>query len=283
MKAIYLFAIIAVTFGSYAQDINIAVPERTSESTTPDKNTIYSTASLQVQPDFPGGITTFLSYIDSKIDKTEIDAGLRARVYVSFIIEADGSLTNIKILRDPGYDLGKAVENALKQAKIKWSPGMIDGKSVRTLFNLPVTITNDKAKQENKIVEEKTITVTNNPYDRDLVKSPDAGEDNTIYSMAGIQVIPEYPGGKSAFNDFILSKIKKPEVPKDVKTLKVYMSFVVEKDGSLTDVKTVKDAGYDIGKEINKVIRKSPKWNPGIQNGKPIRVHYNLPVTIDFK
>lgn len=274
-----------ISFGSFAQDINIGVPSK-AESTpekTPDENAIYNTAGLQVQPEYPGGITAFLAFIDSKIDKTELDAGVTARVYASFIIEADGSLTNIKILRESGYGLGKTVENALKQSKMRWLPGKINGKPVRTSFNLPVTIKNDIAKQEKKDDDGDLITVTDNPYDRDLVKSPDAGEDNTIYNNAGIQVQPEYPGGKTAFNDFILSKIKIPQVPKDVKTLKVYMSFVVEKDGHLTDVKTVRDPGFDIGKEIEKAIRQSPKWKPGIQNGKPIRTHYNLPVTINFK
>ncbi|HTG67178.1 MAG TPA: energy transducer TonB, partial [Flavobacterium sp.] len=58
------------------------------------------------------------------------------------------------------------------------------------------------------------------------------------------------------------------------------VSFVVEKDGSLTDIKVLRDIGYGTGKEAIRVLQKSPKWNPGIQNGKPVRVQYSLPITI---
>ncbi len=61
---------------------------------------------------------------------------------------------------------------------------------------------------------------------------------------------------------------------------KAYMQFMVEKDGSLSEFKIVKDAGFGIGDEIIRVLKLSPNWLPGTQEGKPVRVMYNLPVTI---
>jgi protein TonB len=53
----------------------------------------------------------------------------------------------------------------------------------------------------------------------------------------------------------------------------------VEKDGSLTDIKVLRDIGYGTGKAV-RVLTRSPRWNPGIQNGKPVRVLYSLPIQI---
>jgi len=103
-------------------------------------NTIYNSAGLQVQPDFPGGVPAFLSYINKNFRIPEIDQNMTAKIYVSFVVEKDGTITAIKILRDPGYGLGKEAERVLKSVKTKWSPGIQNGKPVRASFTLPITI-----------------------------------------------------------------------------------------------------------------------------------------------
>jgi len=122
-------------------DINIGKPAGDLDKgvEAPD-NGIYNSAGLQVQPDFPGGLGAFNSYILKNFRIPEVDRDMQARIYVSFVVEKDGSLTAIKILRDPGYGLGKEAERVLKSLKIKWSPGIQNGKPVRTSFNLPITI-----------------------------------------------------------------------------------------------------------------------------------------------
>ncbi|MNT81451.1 Gram-negative bacterial tonB protein [compost metagenome] len=59
---------------------------------------------------------------------------------MSFVIEKDGSMTDIQVKKDPGYGLGKEAVRVLKSLKTKWSPGMMQGKAVRTAYNLPITI-----------------------------------------------------------------------------------------------------------------------------------------------
>lgn len=58
------------------------------------------------------------------------------------------------------------------------------------------------------------------------------------------------------------------------------MEFIVEKDGILSEFKIVKDLGYGIGNEAIRVLKLSPAWTPGSENGKPVRVLYRLPITI---
>ena len=103
-------------------------------------------------------------------------------------------------------------------------------------------------------------------------------EDNSIYNNAGIEVKPDFPGGMEKFYKFVGNNYQTPE--EDGLKGKVYVTFVVEKDGSLTDIKVIRDIGYGTGKEAIRVLNKCPKWTPGEQNGKKVRVLYSLPITI---
>ena len=103
-------------------------------------------------------------------------------------------------------------------------------------------------------------------------------EDNGIYNTAGIEVKPDFPGGLEKFYKFVGNNYRTPE--EDGLKGKVFVTFVVEKDGSLTDIKVIRDIGYGTGKEAIRVLKSSPKWNPGEQNGKKVRVLYSLPITI---
>lgn len=122
-------------------DINIGKPSGDLDKgvEAPD-NSVYNSAGLQVQPEFPGGMTAFYSYVTKNFRIPEIDQNMTAKIYVSFVVERDGSLTAIKVLRSPGYGLDKEAERVLKSLKIKWSPGIQNGKPVRASFNLPITI-----------------------------------------------------------------------------------------------------------------------------------------------
>lgn len=103
-------------------------------------NTIVATTTLDKLPEFPGGINKFYTYVGNNFEKPDVDSGSTMKVYVSFVIEKDGSMTDIQVKRDPGYGLGKEAIRVLKSLKTKWSPGMIGSKPVRTAYNLPITV-----------------------------------------------------------------------------------------------------------------------------------------------
>jgi protein TonB len=106
-------------------------------------NNIVNSVSLDKLPEFPGGINKFYNYVGTNFEKQEIEASGSMRVYVYFVIEKDGSMTDIQVKRDPGFGLGKEAVRVLKALRTKWSPGMIDGKAVRTAYNLPITVQMD--------------------------------------------------------------------------------------------------------------------------------------------
>ena len=102
--------------------------------------------------------------------------------------------------------------------------------------------------------------------------------DNTIYSTAGIEVQPEFPGGIQKFYAFVGKNYQMPE--EDGLKGKVYVSFVVEKNGELTDIKVLRAIGYGTGKEAIRVLKSCPKWTPAEQNGKKVRCAYTLPISL---
>jgi len=104
-------------------------------------------------------------------------------------------------------------------------------------------------------------------------------EDNNVYNMAGIEVKPEFPGGMAKFLNFVKNNYQAPDEP-GLKG-KVFVQFTVEKDGSLTDIKVLRDIGFGTGKEAERVLRKSPRWTPAEQNGKKVRCSYQLPISIE--
>ncbi|TDP02544.1 energy transducer TonB [Flavobacterium sp. 245] len=103
-------------------------------------------------------------------------------------------------------------------------------------------------------------------------------EDNQIYNTAGIDVRPEFPGGVEAMNGFIKQNFKSP---KENLKGKIYATFIIEKDGSLSDIKILRDIGYETGAEAIRVLKLFPKWSPGKQNNKTIRVLYSIPMLIN--
>lgn len=100
--------------------------------------------------------------------------------------------------------------------------------------------------------------------------------ENDIYTA--VEKIPDFPGGMQAFYSFVAQNFTAPEA--DGVNGKIYIQFVVEKDGSLSDIKSMRDIGHGTGEEAVRVLKLSPKWIPGEQDGQKVRVQYSLPISI---
>lgn len=122
-------------------DINIDTPSGDLDKgvEVPD-NSVYNYAGLQVQPEFPGGMDGFYKYVGNNFRTPELDRDLSVKVFVTFVVEKDGSMTGIKAVRDPGYGLAKEAERVLKSIKLKWKPGIQNGKPVRAQYSLPIVV-----------------------------------------------------------------------------------------------------------------------------------------------
>lgn len=168
---------------------------------------------------------------------------------------------------------------------------------VALLFTIGISYSQTK-KKENKskkvvptetIQEEKiTITEINSNSDTETITtlSEDAPifeqeDDNTIYNSAGIEVQPEFPGGNKILFTFISKNFKYTDEMKENEVKgRVVASFVVEKDGSLSDIKVIRSIGYGTEDEVLRILKSMPKWIPGEQNGKKVRCSYLIPIMI---
>jgi periplasmic protein TonB len=104
--------------------------------------------------------------------------------------------------------------------------------------------------------------------------------DSTGKIFTAVEYEPTFKGGITAFYNFLRGNMHYPEKAKRNNIQgKVFISFVVEKDGSLTNIKVSKGVSEDLDAEALRVIKASPNWNPGTQNGKPVRVAYTMPLS----
>lgn len=97
------------------------------------------------------------------------------------------------------------------------------------------------------------------------------------------EIPPEFKGGAKAFTKFLESNIQYPEFERGKNIQgKAVVSFVVERDGTLTEIVTLRTPSEGLGNEASRVIKLSPSWNPGIQYGRPMRVQYIVPVNFSL-
>ena len=97
--------------------------------------------------------------------------------------------------------------------------------------------------------------------------------------------MPEFPGGVSAMMTYLMDNVKYPaDAKKDKKEGRVACSFVITKEGKVTDVHVVKSSGTEsLDNEALRVVNNMPDWKPGKENGEPVNVHYTIPVVFKLK
>ena len=120
------------------------------------------------------------------------------------------------------------------------------------------------------------------------VKPPLLKEETNVVDPGEIfrvpEVQPEYPGGLGELRQFLAENLVYPDLAKTVNMQgTVYVSFVVEKDGSLTDIKIERGIGGGCDEEVIRVLKMMPRWTPGMQCAKPVRVLFSLPVVFMLK
>ena len=124
------------------------------------------------------------------------------------------------------------------------------------------------------------ICCVQNMFSQNGSSTAPKSDDSHIYNTAGIDVKPDFPGGYDKFFAFVDENFKYPEGNINLKGKKIYVTFIVEKDGSLSDIKILRDAGHGTGDEALRVLKLSPKWSPGQHKGEIIRVLFSVPLIL---
>jgi protein TonB len=126
----------------------------------------------------------------------------------------------------------------------------------------------------------------NQPTETFVVPQPKDDEpqipDQEIFVFVEEQ--PEFPGGEEALMNYLASNLRYPEQARELDIQgTVFIEFVVEKDGSVTNVVVKRGIGGGCDEEAVRVVKSMPKWKPGKQRGKPVRVSYTLPVRFHLR
>jgi periplasmic protein TonB len=102
-------------------------------------------------------------------------------------------------------------------------------------------------------------------------------EEEQIFTI--VEDDPTFPGGQSALMQFLQSNLRYPTMAREAGIQgTVFVTFVVERDGSITDVRVLRGVGGGLDEEAIRVVRNMPRWTPGRQRGQAVRVQFNLPI-----
>jgi periplasmic protein TonB len=105
-------------------------------------------------------------------------------------------------------------------------------------------------------------------------------DDGGVHTTIGLSEMPMPDGGMEGWNKFLNRNMRFPALALEQGVNgRVFISFIIEKDGSLTDIKVERKAGYGFDEEAIRVLKKAKPWKPGMQNGKPVRVRYTIPIS----
>lgn len=131
-----------------------------------------------------------------------------------------------------------------------------------------------KGNSDNGVVMQVTQRVADEP----VKAEPKPEVENKVFDV--VEQMPSFPGGPAALMKYLADNIKYPVVAQENGVQgRVVVSFVVERDGSISDVQVVRSVDPSLDKEAQRVVRSMPKWIPGKQNGSAVRVKYNVPVS----
>ena len=230
---------------------------------------------VEVMPEFvDGGMQGCLKFLmdNTKYPEQAKRDKISGKVSVKFVIEKDGSITDAKVVRtdNPVFN-----EEALRvvNSMPKWKPGKQRGKEVRVSYTVPVIFSLDGKGYQKAMSTAKGNTKSNATQ----AQSGSDFDENQLFQI--VEEMPEFPGGMGACLKFLIANTEYPEKAKAQKVEgKVSVKFVVEKDGSISNPQIIKGGNPLLNDEALRVVNSMPKWKPGKQRGKVVRVGYTVPI-----
>ncbi|MBR5919353.1 MAG: energy transducer TonB [Prevotella sp.] len=186
-----------------------------------------------------------------------------------------------------------------KKVEIQQPEKVVERVKSSVKFTAPVIKKDDEVKPEDELKNQDELLNTktaigaldvkgNDDKDGEVLKlketvaQPEPKEPERVFDV--VEQMPQFPGGDAALMQYLSNNIKYPVVAQENGVQgRVVVSFVVEKDGSITDVKVVRSVDPSLDKEAQRVVKSMPKWIPGKQNGSAVRVKYNVPVSFKLQ
>lgn len=242
-KPLLIITLLAFTVFANAQNKDAAKKD----------TTLYTGADVEVPAEYPGGLAALYKYFGESIvyPLSARNANLRGKVYLGFIIEKKGSISNLHVLRGLSSDVDAEAIRVMKDA-LKWSPAKQGGLPVRQEMTVPITFS----------INTDTIAEVMPPHDKPA----------------------EYPGGMPEFYNYLVKKLKYPAKAKTDKIEgTVYITFIVEKEGFINSVRVQKSVSPEMDAEAVRLVSTSRAWNPALGKDKmPVRQKFTVPVKFNL-
>ena len=204
------------------------------------------------------------------------------------VIETDVELSKLAQKKEAKVERKEPVKIEVEQRVVEKVKSSVK-------FTAPEIKKDDEVNPEDEIKSQDDLAKTNTAIGTFDVKGNDEAEGEVLKAKEVIadepkveeqkvfdvvEQMPEFPGGQAALLKWISDHIKYPAVAEENGIQgRVVATFVVERDGSVTDVKVARGIDPSLDKEAVRVLKMMPKWNPGKQNGSAVRVKYTVPVT----
>lgn len=219
---------------------------------------IYDIKEVTTKPEYPGGIPAFLSLVKKQTKLPDYPKDATLSTLISFVIRKDGTLTDITVVKDPGYGFGDAYTQAIKKSA-RWTPGKMGSEAVNTRFILPVTVQGPA----------NTAVATN----RNVEKT---------YTQKQVDKPAEYPGGLEAFKIAVAKNLDLASMPKVPKgEYKFRFTLTIGKTGKIEWIEISKSGQDDLAPAIRNAIAKiHDKWTPAEKDGKAVTSEYVFNFTL---
>ena len=223
--------------------------------------------AIPPMPCFPDGPQAMSQFIADHLQYPESAKkdSIQGNVFVSFNVEKEGTLTDIKVIRSVSSELDNEACR-LVNSMPKWIPAMKNGIPTSARYILPVSFSLENKDQK-----------TGNAQNANRTKTQK--DDKTVLPDS-IDAMPEFSGGQTSLFTFLRKNIKYPVLAEEAGVQgRVILTFVVDVDGSLTDIKVRNSVDPSLDKESLRLLNVMPRWIPGKMDGIPVRVKYTLPIT----
>lgn len=241
--------------------MNLSINYRCPTKTEIKNDTVNKTQEEKIiPPQFVGGTEMLKVFVSKslKYPKKAKKDGTKGRVSVTFTVLKSGKATNIKI-KDSLSSECDAEAIRFVESLPDWTPGMLEGKPVDANYTLslkfdvtPSLIVRKKARVKNKIGDNN-----NNP-----------------------EVMPQFKGGLEALMRYIGENLRYPtEAAKAGIQGRVVVKFVITELGKVTNIEVKKGLSPECDAEAVRVVKSMPKWIPGMQDGKPVKVDFTIPIS----
>ena len=234
---------------------------------------------VEEMPVFPGGQTGLMEFIAKNL-RYPVKAqkeGIQGRVIARFIVEKDGSVSNLAVARRSASSELDAEAIRVLSTMPKWTPGKQRGKEVRVKYTVPIAFKLSGPEVE-EIKDSKLMEVVVVGYaPKDDVITPEV-------VLESAEIMPKYPGGASGLMSYLARNIKYPFDAQQSKTQgRVVIQMIVNKDGHVINPKVIQSVSPSLDAEAIRVVMGMPRWEPGKNDGQTVAVQYTLPITFKLQ